>query len=1005
MYKQYKAQETPVNAQSVTATFDTTPTAGNLLVAIHTFPTTTVNMAATMANAGWTQVEFATRSTFSSVVLWRKTSAGNETSVTAGTINVGNLNQQLVIFEVNGSYINVDVSKGDQGSGTSTVTRTIPALTGTGEKFSIMSVGLTGASTSWGAASSGFTSLWSSPNGKINISTRSFTLNASGDNYPSPDNHSTNYPGGAGTTSETATQTWITNPVNNVGNSSILSVFTYAPPVTTANWKFKSRMMYKEQVIVDPPQIVPNLAGNTETQATNRLTTLGLVTEVDATPVFSTQPVGTVAYTTPVAGTSVAAGSIVVLVMSKGPETPPSGEKMTTPYLNKFGNYQLAKDCANTTFVTGISQASWDSIAQDINYIHMEGHGWKRLIESGDITPSDKFTNNRPNHHMGLYINGSYITQSGNYWGDGYWAAHAERHHPLGIATIDTTTGMILDAGINDVTTTLTIELPTLKPPEAAHPGGTPATFWPMIGSKGVTPSDTNFSRNCANYVSWVRIDDEMIGLPAYSAGTWTISGGVATITGVTRGLWGTSAVAHTLAAKVRTPVYIGSAELAGNPKLNDTSQLRYGLNFWNWRRGLRHNGLRVICDLASMEMQGLDTITTPAPTSVALDGRVNKTAHGLANGDRIAFWGYAIPGGIRSFKPYFVVNKQNDYFYISDTAGGTPVTFTSTTVTNCVYGKISRLPTRPISDSIWWDVSSAIPYNQCDPWGNDIANGGSYTVNNITYLSMEKYSFDFEANANTTDGNMTWAYRQNDKKADSQATLTGLDFTTEPFHMTANNYLDGDQRLNSVTLNAYDAYPLEYFAGDADPTGKDLNTLMQHMRGVNSSGTVVNQSGNRVLVWVKTYDLRQYWTATTLDQYVRFGYGIWLMAWRKSATTPKLLTRCFNNKVSETPSDMSGHDIFMWDFGEPALTQLGSKPQNPATKADLYSPVANVYIRKYTNGTVILNQSTTNYTWTLDRDYLDCLTETNHDGALTKKLSGSSLVIPNRDAAFLLNA
>lgn len=1000
MFKQQSNAE--ISAQAVTATFAAAPTTGNLLVAIHTFPSVTANMATTMANAGWTQVEFSTRSTFSSIVLWRKTSAGTETSVTAGTTGIGNVFQQLVVFEVDGTYAGVDFVKGDAGSGTATVTRTIPTLTGAGSKFSIMTVGLTGATTGWGAASSGYTNRWISPNTKINISTKSFSLDPSGDSYPSPDNHSTNYPGGATATSETATQTWTTNTV---GNSSILSVFTYVAATTTAAWKFESRLAFKEQVIVDPPQVVPNLSGNTETQATNRLTALGLTTVVEPVQVFSSQPIDTVAFSTPTSGTTVPSGSTVTLTMSKGPETPPVDQKMTIPFLNKYGNFQLAKDCANTAFVTGISQSAWDQVAQDVNYIHMEGHGWKRLIESGDITSGEKFTNNRPNHHMGLYINGSYITQSGNWWGSGYWGAHAERHTPLGIAVIDTLTGMDLDVSINDTTQTLRIELPTVKPPESTHPGGTPATFWPMIASKGLTPSDTTFSRNCATYVSWVRIDDEIIGLPQYSVGDWSISAGVATITNVVRGLWGTTAASHTALTKVKTPVYIGSVELAGNPFLNSTSQLRYGLNFWNYSRGARHDGLRVICDLAAMEQQGLDTAVTATPTSVALDGRINNVAHGLQNGDRIALWGYGIPAGIRSFKPYFVVNRQPDYFYISNTSGGAPEAFTSTSISNCVYGKLSRLPSRPITTGIWWDVTGAIPYNQCDPWGNDISNGGQFSSGGQTFSSMEVYSYDYQAGANNTDGNMTWAFRQNAKRLNAQTTLTGLGFPATPFHMAANNYLDGSPRLNSVTLNAYDAYPLEYFAGDADPSGNDLNTLMQHMRGVNSSNDIVNQSGNRVLVWVKTYDLRQFWTSSTLDQYVRYGYGIWLMAWRKSATTPKLLTRCFNNKVSETPNDMDGHDIFMWDFGDPSTVQINNKPQNPATKTDLYSPTPNVYIRKYTNATIILNQSTSNYTWTLDGDYLDCLTEVNGNGVLTRKNSGSQLVVPSRDTAFLLNA
>lgn len=57
----------------------------------------------------------------------------------------------------------------------------------------------------------------------------------------------------------------------------------------------------------------------------------------------------------------------------------------------------------------------------------------------------------------------------------------------------------------------------------------------------------------------------------------------------------------------------------------------------------------------------------------------VNKVAHGLLNGARVKFFnsGGALPTGLSGSKIYYVVNKNNDDFQVSETSGGTPALFT----------------------------------------------------------------------------------------------------------------------------------------------------------------------------------------------------------------------------------------------------------------------------------------------------------------------------------------
>lgn len=70
-------------------------------------------------------------------------------------------------------------------------------------------------------------------------------------------------------------------------------------------------------------------------------------------------------------------------------------------------------------------------------------------------------------------------------------------------------------------------------------------------------------------------------------------------------------------------------------------------------------------------------TVAPVAATSItsANPGVVNKTAHGLNNGDVVTFTTTGVlPGTLSINQPYYVVNKATDTFEVSLTSGGTAI-------------------------------------------------------------------------------------------------------------------------------------------------------------------------------------------------------------------------------------------------------------------------------------------------------------------------------------------
>jgi hypothetical protein len=117
----------------------------------------------------------------------------------------------------------------------------------------------------------------------------------------------------------------------------------------------------------------------------------------------------------------------------------------------------------------------------------------------------------------------------------------------------------------------------------ALRPAGAPAT-WPFVASRGTGTIHGSHSTDTHNFVSWLRLDDEIaqiVAPPLEVAGVITLV--------VRRGIWGTAAKPHAAATRAMSPAYIGSTLaagsdtiLAGSPDRDRADYpLRYSIKIW----------------------------------------------------------------------------------------------------------------------------------------------------------------------------------------------------------------------------------------------------------------------------------------------------------------------------------------------------------------------------------------------------------------------------------------
>ncbi|HEY6167330.1 MAG TPA: hypothetical protein VI454_04780 [Verrucomicrobiae bacterium] len=186
------------------------------------------------------------------------------------------------------------------------------------------------------------------------------------------------------------------------------------------------------------------------------------------------------------------------------------------------------------------------------------------------------------------YRNGSYVSQAQRgtpLFGE---AADLETRAPLAIATWwpgmrypqgeATNRAARLAGAVDFNATTLRV-----TPAVIQRPPGAPDT-WPYIPSrgKGALPGDAK-SDSTADFVSWVRVDDEIFRVRSVA-----VERGLLSLL-VDRAFFGTTKAAHTNGTRVMSPVYIGSTTAAawdrgyaGSPPINNANYaLRYAIKIW----------------------------------------------------------------------------------------------------------------------------------------------------------------------------------------------------------------------------------------------------------------------------------------------------------------------------------------------------------------------------------------------------------------------------------------
>lgn len=186
------------------------------------------------------------------------------------------------------------------------------------------------------------------------------------------------------------------------------------------------------------------------------------------------------------------------------------------------------------------------------------------------------------------YRNGSYVTQAQAgqlLYGE---AADLEANAPLAIGTYwpaqlradqpgESTATRLVDPLDSSATVVRVSSAAGSRPP------GTAPT-WPYLASRGAAAGPGAHSTSTRNFVSWVRIGDELLQV----TGEPQESGDVVTLP-VHRGLWGTAPADHPAGERVLSPVYIGSdtADAAddgysGIPARDDPNRaLRYAVKVW----------------------------------------------------------------------------------------------------------------------------------------------------------------------------------------------------------------------------------------------------------------------------------------------------------------------------------------------------------------------------------------------------------------------------------------
>ena len=266
------------------------------------------------------------------------------------------------------------------------------------------------------------------------------------------------------------------------------------------------------------------------------------------------------------------------------------------PYLRLFTQVNDCLEVRTANQLTGTAlSARLDELTRWFVHFHSEGsNGWilgKDCQGSSTTTLASKLSGQGA--WTSNYRNGSFVSQANQGQVNFGEAADLETKAPLSIGTYwagnyrpniagngASTAGRLTQAlSANDTTVTVSAV------PSSDRPSGTPGT-WPFLNSRGTGLSANAHSTDTFNFVSWIRVDNEMMQViadPQLSGNNVILS--------VRRGLWGTNSGAHAVNSRVMSPTYIGNvngeSQLNGTPlRAVQSSPLRYALKLWQPEAG-----------------------------------------------------------------------------------------------------------------------------------------------------------------------------------------------------------------------------------------------------------------------------------------------------------------------------------------------------------------------------------------------------------------------------------
>jgi hypothetical protein len=207
----------------------------------------------------------------------------------------------------------------------------------------------------------------------------------------------------------------------------------------------------------------------------------------------------------------------------------------------------------------------------------------------------------------------------GTYW-PGDWS--------LAAATADSNPQARLPGDLDATSTTVLVTgTGSVRPPKA------PAT-WPYLDSRGTGLQLGAYSQDTYNFVSWVRIDNEILKVIAAP----TVDGLGNVTLSVERGMFGTTSAVHSAGTRVLSPVYVGNKNSGisdqnfnGTPlRANTRFPLRYGIKIWDpvgygWI-------VNRITTLFGPNMQGYNTIWSDVSSCQMYN-------YASAYGDQLAPW------------------------------------------------------------------------------------------------------------------------------------------------------------------------------------------------------------------------------------------------------------------------------------------------------------------------------------------------------------------------------